>query len=80
MASSRRATKMEGAWGWILRLTGLGTFVVGGVVVPLARFGRVDYGTLAIGTMLALGGSAERLLDVLMSRHKPPPTEEEKAS
>jgi hypothetical protein len=64
-----RKTKTEAAWAWVLKLTGWGTFVIGGVVVPLARFGRVDYGTLAIGTILALGGSADRLLDML-SRSK----------
>lgn len=52
----------------MLKLTGWGTFVVGGVIVPLWRFGRVDYGTLAIGTILAIGGSADRLLDILSSR------------
>lgn len=60
-----RKTRTESAWGWVLKLTGWGTFVVGGVVVPLMRFGRVDYGTLAIGTILALGGSADRLMDLL---------------
>lgn len=67
MAAARK-TKAEGAWAWLLKLTGWATFVVGGVLVPLWRNGRLDYGTLAIGTMLALGGSADRLLDILSSR------------
>lgn len=59
-----RRTRPDQLWSWVLKLTGWGTFVIGGVVVPLVQFGRVDYGTLAIGTLLALGGSADRLMDM----------------
>ena len=58
-------TRGESAWAWVLKLTGWGTFVVGGVVVPLLRNSRLDYGTLAIGTILAVGGSSDRLVQIL---------------
>jgi hypothetical protein len=55
-------------WSWVLKITGWGTFVVGGVIVPLARHGRVEFGTLIVGTVLAIAGSSDRLLDVLSRR------------
>jgi hypothetical protein len=55
-------------WSWVLKITGWGTFVIGGVVVPLARHGRVEFGTLIVGTVLAIAGSSDKLLDVLSRR------------
>lgn len=57
--------RVVSAWAWVLKLTGWGTFVIGGVIVPLIRFGRVDFGTLAIGVILAIGGSSDRLVQIL---------------
>jgi hypothetical protein len=67
---SRRRTKADTAWGWVLKVTGLGTFIVGGVIVPLYRYGRLDWGTLAAGVLLALGGSAREWLDFLARREQ----------
>jgi hypothetical protein len=74
---ARTTTKLDRAWRWVLKLTGWGTFVVGGVAVPLIRYGRLDFGTLAAGMILALGGSAEQMLEFLSRRVPQPSIEDE---
>lgn len=70
---ARQNTSLDRVWSWVLKVTGWGTFLIGGVVVPLTRSGRVEFGTLVVGTILAIAGSSDRILEVLSKRLPGPP-------
>ena len=65
---TRNPRTFDRAWSWVLKITGWGTFLVGGVIVPLVRFGRIEYGTLVVGTVFAVAGSSDRIIDLLSRR------------
>lgn len=65
---AERQQKAQALWGWVLRITGLGVWLWGGVFTPIQQGRTPDFGTLLIGVVLAMMPNASRLADRLMSQ------------